>query len=202
MLIDARGLNCPIPVVKTKKAIRESSGEVTVETLVDNKTAVQNLLQMAKDEGLDAVAEQVDEDTYKVSIAVSGAVEKASAKNAKADDNVAKTSNIAVAISSTCMGVGDEKLGKQLMKSFIYTLTTLETKPSVVLFYNSGAYLTCEGSDSIDDIKTLENMGVKILTCGTCVNFYGIADTLKVGTVTNMYAIAEHMLNASSVVKP
>ena len=70
MLIDARGLNCPIPVVKTKKAIRESSGEGTVETLVDNKTAVQNLLQMAKDEGLDAVAEQLDEDTYKVSFAV------------------------------------------------------------------------------------------------------------------------------------
>ncbi len=202
MLIDARGLNCPIPVVKTKKAIRESSGEDTIETLVDNKTAVQNLLQMAKDEGLDAVAEQVDESTYKVSIAVSGAVQKTNAENVKADNEVANTSNIVVAVSSNCMGVGDEKLGKQLMKSFLYTLTTLETKPSVILFYNSGAYLTCEGSDSIDDIKRLEDAGVKVLTCGTCVNFYGIADTLKIGTVTNMYSIAEHMMNASSVVKP
>ena len=78
----------------------------------------------------------------------------------------------------------------------------LETLPDTILFYNGGAKLTCEGSDSIEDLKKLEAAGVQILTCGTCLNYYGLTEKLKVGGVTNMYVIAQTMAEADLVVRP
>ena len=92
------------------------------------------------------------------------------------------------------MGEGAEELGKTLLKAFVFSLTQQEKLPRTILFYNGGAHLTCEGSPMLEDLKVLEAEGVEILPCGTCLNFYG--------TVTNMYVIAEKMLNAGNVVKP
>ena len=100
------------------------------------------------------------------------------------------------------MGSGEEKLGKALMKAFIFALTKQDMLPETVLCYNSGAYLTCEGSDSLEDFKALEAEGVNIMTCGTCLDFYGIKDKLAVGSVTNMYDIVETMENAISIIRP
>ena len=107
-----------------------------------------------------------------------------------------------VVISDKNMGVGDEALGKVLMKGFIFALTQLDKVPDTILFYNSGAFISIEGSESIEDLKKLEEAGTEILTCGTCLNHYGIAEKLAVGSVTNMYVIAETMMNAGSIVKP
>ena len=71
-----------------------------------------------------------------------------------------------------------------------------------MIFYNGGAKITCEGSDSLEDLKNLESQGVKIVTCGTCLDYYGMKDKLAVGTVTNMYDIVESMNNAGKIVKP
>lgn len=71
-----------------------------------------------------------------------------------------------------------------------------------MLFYNGGAALTCEGSPMLGDLRALEAEGVEILTCGTCLNFYGLTERLAVGGVTNMYVIAEKLLHAGNVVKP
>ena len=110
--------------------------------------------------------------------------------------------NTVVVIRSNQMGNGEEELGKALLKGFIYTLSQQDTLPSTILFYNSGAYITCEDSASIEDLKSLEAQGVEILTCGTCLNFYGITDKLQVGEVTNMYVIAEKMTQADLIVQP
>ena len=96
-----------------------------------------------------------------------------------------------VVLSSNQMGQGDEALGKLLMKGFVYALSQQEQLPRTVLLYNGGAFLSCEGSDSVEDLRELEAQGVEILTCGTCLNHYGIGDRLRVGSVTNMYEIAE-----------
>ena len=85
------------------------------------------------------------------------------------------------------MGTGEEALGKALMKAFLFALTKQDTLPSAVLLYNSGAYLSCESSDSLEDLQALHNSGVEILTCGTCLDFYHLKDRLMVGGVTNMY---------------
>ena len=100
------------------------------------------------------------------------------------------------------MGHGNDELGKVLMRGFLFAVTQLEKLPKTMLFYNGGVLLTTEGSDSIEDLKNLEAQGVEIKSCGTCLNYYGISDKLKVGEVTNMYDIVETLAAASKVIKP
>ena len=88
------------------------------------------------------------------------------------------------------------------MKGFIFALTQQDVLPQTMLFYNSGVFLTTEGSESIDDLRTLEEAGVEILSCGTCLNYYDIADKLQVGQVTNLYVTAEKQLKATSIIRP
>ena len=107
-----------------------------------------------------------------------------------------------VVLSGNTMGTGDEKLGKALMKAFIFALTKQDILPETILCYNSGAYLTCTGSDSLEDLNTLEAQGVKIMTCGTCLDFYNLKEQLQIGTVTNMYEIVETMEKAGSIIRP
>ena len=100
------------------------------------------------------------------------------------------------------MGRGSDELGKLLMKSFLFAVSQLPRLPRTVLFYTGGAKLTVEGSESLEDLRNMEAQGVEILTCGTCLNFYGLAEKLAVGGVTNMYAIVEALANAGKVIKP
>ena len=107
-----------------------------------------------------------------------------------------------VVLSSNTMGSGDPKLGTVLMKAFVFALTKQDHLPETILCYNSGAYLTCQGADTLEDLKLLESEGVTILTCGTCLDFYGLKETLAVGGATNMYDIVERMEQARVLVKP
>ena len=111
-------------------------------------------------------------------------------------------SNKVVVIRSSGMGEGDPELGKVLLKGFIYAISQQKDLPKTMLFYYGGAFITCEGSQSLEDLKALEEQGVKILTCGTCLNHYGLTDRRAVGEVTNMYEIAEKMTQASLIVSP
>ena len=99
------------------------------------------------------------------------------------------------------MGKGDVELGRILMKGFIYTLSEIEELPKTILFYNEGVKLAIEGAESLQDLKSLEERGVEILSCGTCLNFYGITEKLRVGSVTNMYTILERQMKATRVIK-
>ena len=107
-----------------------------------------------------------------------------------------------VVISSDAMGRGDDQLGKLLIRAFIHTLTELEEKPDVIGLYNSGVLLSKEGSECVEDFRALEKNGVKILICGTCVNHFGIKGQISVGTISNMYVIAETLLSAGRIVYP
>ena len=200
-MVDARGKQCPIPVVETKKMLAQMAESDIVETLVDNAIAVQNLEKMAKQKQLECSWEQQDEHTYRVFIKAEDAVDE-TAECIPCQPVSEKTGNTIVVLSSDCMGEGDEVLGKALMKGFIYALTSQEGLPDTVIMYNGGARLPIEGSESLEDLKLLESQGVEILTCGTCLNHYGLTEKLSVGSVTNMYVICEKMLQAEKVVKP
>ena len=197
--IDARGDVCPLPVVKAKKAIADLHGAGQVEVLVDNEIAVQNLTKMAQQKGFGSAAEKRAEREYRVVFTVGEAAPASEESETCTPD--ARTDTV-VAIGSDKMGVGSDELGKTLMKAFVFALTQQDTLPKTILFYNGGASLTCAGSPMLEDLKALEAQGVEILTCGTCLNFYGLTEKLAVGGVTNMYVIAEKMLGAGSVVKP
>lgn len=110
--------------------------------------------------------------------------------------------NTVVVISSDRMGSGNDELGKVLMKGFVFAVSKLDELPSAMLFYNGGATLTAEGSESLEDLKELEAQGVEIMTCGTCLDYYGLKEKLEVGTVTNMYSIVEKMNQAERILRP
>lgn len=201
MTVNAMGDACPIPVVKTKKAMETLKAGDVVETYVDNEIAVENLTKMAKQTGCAVTSQKLDEGKYSVQITVSEAARE-TGNMPEVNCGSTPASNKVVVIRSSVMGEGDPELGKVLIKGFIYALSQQEDLPKTIVFYNGGAYLTCEGSASLDDLKELELRGVRILTCGTCLNFYGLSEKLKVGEVTNMYEIAETMSKASLIVSP
>ena len=200
--VNAMGDACPIPVVKTKKAMETLKAGDVVETYVDNEIAVENLTKMAKQTGCAVTGQKLEEGKYSVQITVAEAANTKAAPETVRDCSPAQASNKVVVIRSSVMGEGDPELGKVLIKGFLYALSQQEELPKAMLFYNGGAHLTCEGSASLDDLKELELRGVRILTCGTCLNFYGLSEKLKVGEVTNMYEIAETMSKASLIVSP
>lgn len=197
--IDAIGDACPIPVVKTKRALAELTEEGIVITHVDNEIAVQNLTKMAKQKGLSVSAQKIQEREFAVTIKTDAVLMPDETEPVCQLD---ARENLVVAIGSAQMGDGDEVLGKLLMKGFLYAVSRLEQLPKTVLFYNGGASIPVEGSESLEDLRFLEAQGVSIKTCGTCLNHYGLTDRLAVGEVTNMYEIAELLAKADRIVKP
>lgn len=200
--VDARGEICPIPLIRAKEAIKNLNGAGDVTVLVDNEIAVQNLEKMAGQMGYGVESSKEEEKTWKVVLHVTG--QEAAAGEIPAESCLVTPTRkkVVVAVTADHMGEGNEELGKVLIKGFLFAQTQLETLPDTILFYNGGAKLTCEGSDSIEDLKKLEEAGVQILTCGTCLNYYGLTEHLKVGGVTNMYVIAQTMAEADLVVRP
>ena len=189
--MDARGLECPLPVVKTKELLKESSE--AVEVLVDNETAVENLKKFAKVKGYDAVSSKVNED---YTVVISSGEQVVEEKKA---DNILKGQ--IVVLSSDRIG-SDKELGKILMKSFIFALTKQDVFPETIIFYNEGVKITTHVGDTVNDLLFLESEGVEIVNCGTCLDFFKLKDDLKVGSITNMYDIVERMEKAEKVIKP
>ena len=200
-IIDCRRLACPLPVVNAKKAAEAMNPGDVLTVLVDNEIAVQNLSRFAEHKGFGVSAQKKGEKEYAVVMTVSGeAVESKEEEVACVMDSRRK--GMLVVLSGNVMGTGDAKLGTSLMKAFVFALTKQDQLPDTILCYNTGAYLTCEGADTLEDLKLLESEGVTILTCGTCLDFYGLKEKLAVGGVTNMYDIVERMENAAQIIKP
>lgn len=193
--VNAMGEACPIPVVKTLHALQELNGAGTVQTLVDNEIAVQNLTRLAESKGCAIRTEKRGEKEFCVTITTGGAVAESGDEEISCTVPAAQKKTVVV-ISADHMGEGDDELGRILLKGFLFALTQQEKLPSTLLFYNGGARVTCEGSPSLEDLKNLAALGVEILTCGTCLSHYGLTDRLQVGGVTNMYVITEKQMQA------
>ena len=200
--VNAMGDACPIPVVKTLNAMKKLNGAGAVQTLVDNKTAVENLTRLAESKGCAIETEQLGEKEYRVTITVGEGAELPDSADGICTVPSDRPDNTVVVVSADHMGEGDEALGKVLLKGFLFALTQQETLPKTILFYNSGAFVTCEGSASLEDLKKLEEQGVEILTCGTCLNHYGLTEKLRVGSVTNMYVIVEKQMLSTRIIRP
>ena len=206
-IIDARGQACPLPVVRAKKALA-TMGEGVLEVRVDNETAVRNLEALARTLKCASTWEQRDEAEFAVRIekGAKAAGDTPVVAGEEAADVACECAlpqgGQVVAISSECMGVGDDALGRTLMKGFVFALTQLDELPDAVLLYNGGVRWACEGSEALDDLHALVEAGVEVLSCGTCLNHYGLTEQLAVGEPTNMYVIVERQMKARVVVRP
>ena len=194
-IIDCRGLACPQPVMTTKKALDQlKEGELMV--LVDNTVSCNNVERFAQSQGCFVEVEQRGED-FSLLIR-KGKIRRETELTQEKE----KAKKVVVYINSHLMGNGDEALGSFLMKAFLKTLVDLDTKPNRLVLVNSGVQLASEGSKVLDTLMVLSERGVEILSCGTCLDFYGLKGKLKVGTVSNMVEIIQSMVEADRLIKP
>ncbi len=199
-VINCKGLICPMPLIETKKAIKESKVSDKLVVEVDNETSFNNLSHFLNDNGLTFDYTQ-EASTYRLSFEVKELAVKSN-EMLNIVKPILNKGNYIVVIDSNSMGYGNEDLGKILIKGFINTLDQLENLPLEIICYNSGVTLAIKGSDTSQSMKKLESQGVKITLCGTCVDFYGIKDNIEIGTISNMLYIAGKLAGNYHIVKP
>lgn len=197
--VDARGMNCPLPVIHTKKAL-ESIEDGRITTIVDNEVAKENVAKLAKSMNLKVDIKQ-DLGNYYIDIFKDGGMEIIGIETLDIQRTSNNSKDLVILISTDKFGEGSEELGKMLMKSYVYALTEVMPQPTALIFLNSGVKLTIEDSEVIDHIRTLECRGVEVLSCGTCLDYYKIKDRLAVGGISNMYTIVEKLNNAGNTIK-
>ena len=189
-VIDCRGLACPEPVIVTKKALDQTEGGDLI-VLLNNGVSANNVERFALSRGCSVDVEREGEE-FRVHIRKGKTTEESKKRGQK----------IVVYINSEYLGEGEEALGKILMRSFLKTLLDLEPRPFRMIFINGGVRLTSEGSDVLETLKSLSGKGVEILSCGTCLDFYGLKEKVKVGKISNMYEIVQSMLEADRLLRP
>lgn len=197
--VNAMGKVCPIPVIMTKKVLRENTTGENIMIRVDNEIATQNLTKMAGQLNIKSNVTKLSDAEYTVLYDLEGCeacvvLNDSSVWEQGADEYV-------VAINSDKMGTGDEAFGTTLLENFIYALTEQDRIPKMVVMYNSGVRLVTENEKTVKDLKTLQEKGTEILACGLCLDFYGLKEKLRVGSATNMYRIVE-IMRTNKVVRP
>jgi selenium metabolism protein YedF len=193
--IDCRKQNCPLPVINTKKALEQSADDKLV-VVVDNIVSRDNVRRFAQNKGHQVEIEDKGGGIFNVNI-----TRNPEAETKPAVAGAAPEGGLVVFITTDKLGVGDERLGEILMKAFLNTLHDSEPKPDRIVFINYGVRLTTEGSDVLDSLEALTEDGVEIMSCGTCLNYYGILDKLKFGIAGNMYDIVNVLLEAGRIIK-
>lgn len=188
--IDCRNMACPMPVITVKKALEESPGE-SLKVLLDDGPPRENVCRFAVNRGF-----QIEETPLDTGYAILISGSPGDIPVAKKE----KSGSIVMLIGSDRLGDGPEELGRLLMKNFINTLTEVAEVPDLMLFVNTGVFLTTEGSDALEALDRLGNRGVEIASCGVCLDFFHRRELLRAGSITNMFTIAESVLRAGSVI--
>lgn len=208
-IVDARGLPCPQPVVLVRKALEalasggKDGGEITV--LVDNDTARDNVVRYASYVGREATVRNDADGVTRIIIASlnpeAGASQAGPAARAASACSAIAGDPLTIFLASDRIGQGDDELGALLMKGFLYAVAESDVKPVRMIFMNSGVKLTVEGSAQLENLRRLQGAGVDLLSCGTCLDFYGLKEKLAVGRVSNMYEIVG-FLSSGRVLRP
>jgi len=190
--LDCRNLSCPSPVVKTKQALESASG-AALRVLADLGTPRENILRFANSKGFSVQDEESD------GFAVITISPNLPSVLSDTINRSAATS--AILIASDRFGSGPDELGKLLMKNLVITLLEIPSMPEKIFFINSGVHLTTEDSELIEPLSKLNDAGVEILSCGICLDYFGLREKLAVGSITNMYTIAETLMTVSNAVR-
>ena len=193
--LDCRGLKCPEPVMRTKKALQTAGGSFTV--LVDNQAARDNVSRFARTAGCEVKVSDA-QGGFLLEL-IPGAVKPEEMPRSGEMRCDAETVTVFF-ISSDEIGTGDRELGTTLMKAFLYASSESEDVPDRAVFMNSGVRLVTENDETVAHMKRLEERGVELLVCGTCLEYYGLADELRVGRVSNMYEIQSALVGADRLV--
>jgi selenium metabolism protein YedF len=195
--IDARGLACPQPVVVAKKALEEGGFDI-LEVLVDGPTARENVTRFAVHAGhsVDSIEDSGGGSTIRIRRAGGSSAASAAAIETAAAFPLGATT---VFLSYDRIGSGDDELGALLMRGFLAAIAEASPLPGRIILMNGGVRLAAEGSAALAGLAKLEELGVEILACGTCLDFYKIKDKLSVGRVSNMFEISGLLLKGPTL---
>ena len=196
--IDARGLPCPQPVILTRKALAEGGFEL-LEITVDNEAARENILKFAAYAHCPVEGVVSEGTLHRIRLAPDAGTRVAAAPEAEACPSPQQVAGATVLLSSDGLGQGDPDLARLLMRGFVYALQECELPPRRIILMNGGVRLAIEGSDSLEHLRSLADLGVEVLACGTCLEFFKLKESLAVGRITNMYEIASLLLQGPTV---
>lgn len=191
-ILDCRGQQCPLPVVQVRRQL-QAAPDTPLQVLVDDPAARDNVGRLASSMGFQI---KVEPQGGSFRLELTPGEKPASMATASVSGPTV------MFVTSDQMGYGDPQLGHILMKNFFFTLAENDSAPDLMLFVNGGAKLTVEGSDVLEALRKLVNLGTDIATCGLCLEFFGLKDELAVGRVTNMLEIATALQNAGRIIRP
>ncbi len=200
--LDVRHLACPGPVLALRDLLAQ--GETLIRLHVADELALSNVTRFAQTRGATIESSPGAKGGFTIEVvtrkdsAIAGP-DDASLLVCDVPQTVGPT---IIQVTSSVMGHGNDDLGGLLLRSFLKTQAQLESKPAAILFYNDGVKLCCHGSLLINDLQALENAGVEIIACGTCLNFFELAEHLEVGRVTDMLEIASTLAQAGRLIRP
>jgi selenium metabolism protein YedF len=204
---DVRDLACPAPVLKLRELFEE--GEREVRFWVADDLCRSNVTRFATSRGAEVTVDDPEDGTYFVTVKAPGhaSADAGTGQRPTESETPAVRAGdagrpLVIQISAATMGSGDDELGGLLLRSFIKTQSQLGRQPDAIIFYNEGVKLCCSDSILLDDLRDLESLGVEIIACGTCLNFFQLGEQLQVGRVTDMLEIAERLAEAGAIVRP
>ena len=176
--VNAKGLPCPQPVIKTKEALESVKQGEKIKVILDNEASFRNVQKFVNAQKHKIVSVEKNENEYIIIIEKVGDISKDVPISCEIQTE--EKQNTFVIIATDTMGK-EEKLGKILMKAYFETMLVHNLLPDRIFFMNTGIKLTTIEKDFIPLIKELEKKGVEIYTCGTCLKYFQLEDQLKVG---------------------
>lgn len=198
--IDCKGLACPEPVLRAKAALEEGEGTGFV-IVVDNEASRDNVLRFGRSRGCKVEQRILADGCF--------ALEFAGGGEAGADFNpeeyscpVSPVKNLVYVLASDTMGRGSDELGWALLQTYVATIKDVTPLPSRILLYNGGVKLVATPGKALEALQDLEKKGVRILSCGTCLEYFKLEGARQVGAITNMFEILDSMAAADKVVSP
>ncbi len=207
--IDARAKACPQPVLMTLAALKNTRAEAFTVT-VDNETAANNVARMARGQGCSVTLSHPEPERLVVQIfrdpPPAPAPLPPTSTNAEAENQTAQHRPLPprpiIYLAADTIGTGDDALGRILMRSFIKTLPQLNPLPHTLILLNSAVRLCTHEAPLLDDLRELRDLGVRVLACGTCLDFFHLLDQVAVGEVGNMFEILSILAEAPAVIRP
>lgn len=211
-VLDVRTLECPKPILETQKALKEE-GLTELEVIVGNKTSRENLKRFSESGGYKYELIDEGEDVYRFVLKIASSkpeVAKDKVPESQEEGSLDLVEGAEMPLPKTVqgktylilsdeLGKGESELGKVLMKGFLYTIGQAEPFPEKILLLNAAVRLSTQNEEAVEHLKFLEQKGTQVYSCGTCLNFYGLADNLKVGLIGNMYDVVDSLNKTGNV---
>jgi len=202
-IVDTKGQHCPAPIIAAKKALKEASMGEKFKVLTDNQTSLDNLCRFLKDNKAEFSVEET-KGVWTLTITKKTAEMQPKQTDEYCDKKIPHFTrgNFIIVFSSDKMGEGDSELGYLLMTNFINAIKDFDELPKKMIFYNNGVKLGASDSPVFESLREIEKMGVDLLFCATCAKYYSLEEEIRVGSLGNMFEIAQVMASANNILKP